>query len=90
MDNAQKALFSFVRTVAFSELENGRDPTDPRFMRLFVKEVAKPLFDDIEVQRRGWSANLREKVLTDREKILDNRIIESVKGANILTQRVQK
>tara|TARA_Y100000994_G_scaffold226532_1_gene209536 strand:- start:908 stop:3679 length:2772 start_codon:yes stop_codon:yes gene_type:complete len=85
MDNAQKALFSFVRTVAFNELANGRDPTDPRFMRLFVKDVAKPLFDDIEVQRRGWSANLREKVLTQQEKILDNRIIESVKGANILT-----
>ena len=86
MDNAQKALFSFVRTVAFNELANGRDPTDPRFMRLFVKDVAKPLFDDIEVQRRGWSANLREKVLTDQQKILDNRIIESVKGANILTR----
>ena len=85
MDNAQKALFSFVRTVAYNELANGRDPTDPRFMRLFVKDVAKPLFDDIEVQRRGWSANLREKVLTEQEKILDNRIIESVKGANILT-----
>ena len=85
MDNAQKALFSFVRTVAFNELANGRDPTNPRFMRLFVKDVAKPLFDDIEVQRRGWSANLREKVLTEQEKILDNRIIESVKGANILT-----
>ena len=86
MDNAQKALFSFVRTVAFSELENGRDPTDPRFMRLFVKEVAKPLFDDIKAERRGWGANLREKVLTEQQKILDNRIIESVKGANILTR----
>ena len=86
MDNAQKALFSFVRTVAFSELENGRDPTDPRFMRLFVKEVAKPLFDDIKAERRSWGANLREKVLTDQQKILDNRIIESVKGANILTR----
>lgn len=86
MDNAQKALFSFVRTVAYNELANGRDPTNPRFMRLFVKEVAKPLFDDIEAERRGWSANLREKVLSDREKILDNRIIESVKGANILTK----
>ena len=86
MDNAQKALFSFVTTVAFSELENGRDPTDPRFMRLFVKEVAKPLFDDIKAERRGWGANLREKVLTEQQKILDNRIIESVKGANILTK----
>ena len=86
MDNAQKALFSFVRTVAFSELENGRDPTDPRFMRLFVKEVAKPLFDDIKAERRSWGANLREKVLTEQQKILDNRIIESVKGANILTR----
>ena len=86
MDNAQKALFSFVRTVAYNELANGRDPTDPRFMRLFVKEVAKPLFDDIEKERRGWGANLREKVLTEQQKILDNRIIESVKGANILTR----
>ena len=86
MDNAQKALFSFIRTVAFNELANGRDPTDPRFIRLFIKDVAKPLFDDIEAQRRGWSANLREKVLTDQQKILDNRIIESVKGANILTR----
>lgn len=86
MDNAQKALFSFVRTVAYNELANGRDPTDPRFMRLFVKDVAKPLFDDIKAERRGWSANLREKVLTDQQKILDNRIIESVKGANILTR----
>ena len=84
MENANKALFSFIRTVAFNELANGRDPTDPRFIRLFIKDVAKPLFDDIETQRRGWSANLREKVLTEQQQILDNRIIESVKGANIL------
>jgi len=86
IEQAQKALLSFVRTAAFNELEAGRDPTDPRFQRLFIKDVAPQLLKEIEVQRRGWSANLREKVLSDREKILDNRIIESVKGANILTK----
>ena len=86
IEQAQKALLSFVRTAAFNELEAGRDPTDPRFQRLFIKDVAPQLLKEIEVQRRGWSANLREKVLADREKILDNRIIESVKGANILTK----
>ena len=86
IEQAQKALLSFVRTAAFNELEAGRDPTDPRFQRLFIKDVAPQLLKEIEVQRRGWSANLREKVLSDQEKILDNRIIESVKGANILTK----
>tara|TARA_B100000378_G_scaffold277564_1_gene278208 strand:+ start:787 stop:3558 length:2772 start_codon:yes stop_codon:yes gene_type:complete len=86
IEQAQKALLSFVRTVAFNELEAGRDPTDSRFVRLFIKDVAPQLIKEIEVQRRGWSANLREKVLSDQEKILDNRIIESVKGANILTK----
>jgi len=86
IEQAQKALLSFVRTAAFNELEAGRDPTDPRFQRLFIKDVAPQLLKEIEVQRRGWSANLREKVLTDQQNILDNRIIESVKGANILTK----
>ena len=86
IEQAQKALLSFVRTAAFNELEAGRDPTDPRFQRLFIKDVAPQLLREIEVQRKGWSANLREKVLSDQEKILDNRIIESVKGANILTK----
>ena len=86
IEQAQKALLSFVRTAAFNELEAGRDPTNPRFQRLFIKDVAPQLLKEIEVQRRGWSANLREKVLTDQQKILDNRIIESVKGANILTK----
>ena len=86
IEQAQKALLSFVRTAAFNELEAGRDPTDPRFQRLFIKDVAPELLKEIEVQRRGWSANLREKVLSDQEKILDNRIIESVKGASILTK----
>tara|TARA_B100000519_G_scaffold39743_1_gene29418 strand:+ start:1110 stop:3767 length:2658 start_codon:yes stop_codon:yes gene_type:complete len=86
VDNANKALFSFIRTVAYNELANGRDPTNPRFIRLFIKDVAKPLINDIEAERRSWGANLREKVLTDQQKILDNRIIESVKGANILTR----
>ena len=86
IEQAQKALLSFVRTAAFNELEAGRDPTDSRFQRLFIKDVAPVLLREIEAQRRGWSANLREKVLTDQQKILDNRIIESVKGANILTR----
>ena len=86
IEQAQKALLSFVRTAAFNELEAGRDPTNPRFQRLFIKDVAPQLLKEIEAQRRGWSANLREKVLTDQQKILDNRIIESVKGANILTK----
>ena len=86
IEQAQKALLSFVRTAAFNELEAGRDPTNPRFQRLFIKDVAPQLLKEIETQRRGWSANLREKVLSDQEKILDNRIIESVKGANILTK----
>jgi hypothetical protein len=86
VENANKALFSFIRTVAYNELANGRDPTNPRFIRLFIKDVAKPLINDIEAERRSWGANLREKVLTEQQKILDNRIIESVKGANILTR----
>ena len=86
IEQAQKALLSFVRTAAFNELEAGRDPTNPRFQRLFIKDVAPQLLKEIEAQRRGWSANLREKVLTEQQTILDNRIIESVKGANILTK----
>ena len=86
IEQAQKALLSFVRTAAFNELEAGRDPTDSRFQRLFIKDVAPVLLREIEAQRRGWSANLREKVLTEQQTILDNRIIESVKGANILTR----
>ncbi len=85
IEQAQKALLSFVRTAAFNELEAGRDPTNSRFQRLFIKDVAPKLIQEIETQRRGWSANLREKVLTEQQNILDNRIIESVKGANILT-----
>jgi len=86
IEQAQKALLSFVRTAAFNELEAGRDPTNSRFQRLFIKDVAPVLLREIEAQRRGWSANLREKVLTEQQTILDNRIIESVKGANILTR----
>ena len=40
---------------------------------------------EIEVQRRVWSANLRKGFIRSR-KDTDNRIIESVKGANILTK----
>ncbi len=90
IEQAQKALLSFVRTAAFNELEAGRDPTNSRFQRLFIKDVAPKLIQEIETQRRGWSANLREKVLTEQQNILDNRIIESVKGANILTREGTK
>ena len=86
MENANKALMSFIRTVAYNELANGRDPTNPRFIRLFIKDVAKPLLDDINKERLSWKGVLREKVLKEREFVLDNRIIESVKGANILTR----
>ena len=86
----EKAILSWVRNVAYNEIEQGNDPTNPRFVRLLVKELGPQLKKQVEGERLAFQSTLVEKYKAEELYTFDTRIIESVKGAVIRSQETGK
>ena len=79
----EKAILSWVRNLAYNEIEQGFDPTNPRFVRLLVKELGPQLKKQVESQRLSFQSTLVKRYQEEELYTFDTRIIESVKGAVI-------
>ena len=90
LEFGERALLSWVRNVAYNEIEQGNDPTDPRFIRLLTKELGPQLKKQIETQRLSFQSTLVERYKEEEMYTFDTRIIESVKGAVIRSQTTGK
>ena len=80
----RKALLSFYRNVGFDAKQLGYDPTDPRFIKQLIKLTAPQVKAELKSQREIFKATFREKVLEEEAYTFNTKIIESVKGANVI------
>ena len=80
----RKALLSFYRNVGYDAKQLGYDPTDPRFIKQLIKLTAPQVKAELKSQRELFKATFREKVLEEEAYTFNTKIIESVKGANVI------
>ena len=84
LDFERKALLSFYRNVGFDAKQLGYDPNDPRFIKQLIKLTAPQIKAELKSQRELFKATFREKVIEEEAYTFNTKIIESVKGANVI------
>ena len=77
----KKAMLSFFRNLGYDAKQLGYDPTDPRFIKQALKQLAPLIKAQAKSQREVFKATFREKVLEEEAYTFNTKIIESVKGA---------
>ena len=77
----KKAMLSFFRNLGYDAKQLGYDPTDPRFIKQALKQLAPLIKAQAKSQRELFKATFREKVLEEEAYTFNTKIIESVKGA---------
>lgn len=77
----KKATLSFFRNLGYDAKQLGYDPTDPRFIKQALKQLAPLIKAEAKSQREIFKATFREKVLEEEAYTFNTKIIESVKGA---------
>ena len=81
LEKGDQSALSWIRSMVYNEIEQGNDPTDPRFIRLVVKELGPQLVNQIKSQQKIFERTLVERYKEEEMYTFDTRIIESVKGS---------
>ena len=85
LDFERQAILSFYRNVGYDARQLGYDPTDPRFIKQLIKQTAPQIKAELKSQRELFKATFREKVKEEEDYTFNTRVIESVKGASVIS-----
>ena len=90
LERGDQGILSWVRSMVYNEIEQGNDPTNPRFVRLVIKELGPLLKNQVKTQQKSFESTLVKRYQAEEMYTFDTRIIESVKGAVIRSEQTGK
>ena len=77
----EEVIQSFLRTAAYNEIKEGRDPNSRRFKRKLIREVLPLVLKRLDKSSSSFQFDLKKNIKEDQDFIRSTRIMKAVETA---------